>query len=116
MKKALLLISIIFLGFTSSYATHLMGAEITYTHVGGNDYEVTLIVYRDCSGVNLSTTSQNVDFESASCGQNFNQNCDIFPMYGKGTMGLSVCVFVSVCVCLSLCHVLIIIHLAFGTV
>ena len=51
-----------------------MGAEITYTHVSGNDYEVTLIVYRDCNGVNLSTTSQNVDFESATCNQNFSQN------------------------------------------
>jgi gliding motility-associated-like protein len=72
MKKFLLLIAIIFSGITSSYATHLMGAEITYVHVGGDDYEVTLIVYRDCSGVNLSTVSANTTFESASCGQNFN--------------------------------------------
>jgi gliding motility-associated-like protein len=48
-----------------------MGAEITYTHVSGNDYEVTLVVYRDCSGISLSTTSQTVTFQSASCGQNF---------------------------------------------
>lgn len=72
MKRFLLIIAIIFSGITSSYATHLMGAEITYTHVSGNDYEVTLIVYRDCSGVNLSTVSATTTFESASCGQNFN--------------------------------------------
>lgn len=71
MKKLLLTLVIIFAGITSSYATHLMGAEITYTHVGGNDYEVTLVVYRDCSGVNLSFTSANVTFESATCNQNF---------------------------------------------
>ncbi|MDG1477375.1 MAG: hypothetical protein P8Q14_09530, partial [Vicingaceae bacterium] len=72
MKRLLLLISVIFLGFTNSYATHLMGAEITYTHVSGNDYEVTLIIYRDCSGAGLSTNSANVTFESATCGLNFN--------------------------------------------
>ena len=71
MKKLLLLISIIFLGFTSTYASHLMGGEITYTHVSGDDYEVTLIIYRDCSGIPVSQNAT-VTFESASCGQNFN--------------------------------------------
>ena len=73
MKKFLILIAVIFSGITSSYASHLMGAEITYTHVSGDDYEVTLVVYRDCSGINVST-NQTVTFESASCGQNINFN------------------------------------------
>ena len=72
MKKLLLIIAILFSGITSSYASHLMGGEITYIHMGGDDYEVTLIVYRDCSGINLSTTSANTTFQSASCAQNFN--------------------------------------------
>ncbi|MDB4534796.1 hypothetical protein N9242_07980, partial [Vicingaceae bacterium] len=55
----------------NSFASHLMGGEITYVHVGGDEYEVTLIVYRDCFGINAAA-SQNVTFESASCGQNFN--------------------------------------------
>ncbi|MDG1477374.1 MAG: gliding motility-associated C-terminal domain-containing protein [Vicingaceae bacterium] len=73
MKKFLLFITILFSGITSSYASHLMGAEITYTHVSGDDYEVTLIIYRDCSGITVST-NQNVTFESASCNQNINFN------------------------------------------
>lgn len=70
MRNFLLLIAIIFIGYGNSFASHLMGAEITYVHVGGNDYEVTLIVYGDCSGIAVGTT-QTVTFESASCGQNF---------------------------------------------
>ena len=50
-----------------------MGGDITYTYVSGNDYEVTLIIYRDCYGISVST-SPSVTFESASCGQNFNFN------------------------------------------
>ncbi len=70
MKKILLIIGLFFAGLTSSFASHLMGADITYTHVSGNDYEVTLTVYRDCSGITVSTT-QTLSFISASCGQNF---------------------------------------------
>lgn len=29
-------------------ATHIVGGEITYKCLGGNQYEITLIVYRDC--------------------------------------------------------------------
>jgi len=32
------------------YAAHLVGGHLTYTCLGGNDYEVTLRVYRDCGG------------------------------------------------------------------
>jgi len=70
MKKLLLLITIISLSFTSSYASHLMGGEITYTHVAGDTYEVTLLVYRDCSGIPVNQ-NQTVTFQSASCVQNF---------------------------------------------
>ena len=47
-----------------------MGGEITYTHISGNDYEVTLIIYSDCDGIALST-NQTITFESVSCNQNF---------------------------------------------
>ncbi len=47
-----------------------MGAEISYKHIANDDYEVTLIVYRDCSGIEVGG-SQNITFESASCAQNF---------------------------------------------
>ncbi|HND86894.1 MAG TPA: hypothetical protein PK971_01125, partial [Saprospiraceae bacterium] len=29
-------------------ATHIVGGEMTYRHLGGDTYEVTLTVYRDC--------------------------------------------------------------------
>ncbi len=45
-KKTLILLSF-FICFAKVFATHLVGGEITYTHVSGNTYEVTLIVYRD---------------------------------------------------------------------
>lgn len=31
-------------------ATHIVGGELIYTHLGGDQYQVTLIVYRDCFG------------------------------------------------------------------
>jgi gliding motility-associated-like protein len=56
MKK---LISIFILLFTLSIAgelkaTHLMGSDITYKCLGNGKYEVTVTVYRDCNGVQLS--------------------------------------------------------------
>jgi gliding motility-associated-like protein len=31
-----------------SFATHIVGGEIFYDHIGGNDYRITLKLYRDC--------------------------------------------------------------------
>ena len=33
-------------------ATHLVGGELTYAHLGGDTYEVTLTVFRDCGPAN----------------------------------------------------------------
>jgi len=76
MKKLLLVLLIIFSGVMSVKASHLMGAEITYKHVSGDDYEVTLIIYRDCSGIDVGNTA-NVSFISNSCGLNFNETFDL---------------------------------------
>ncbi len=35
----------------NTYATHSMGADLTYRCLGGNVYEITLSFYRDCVGV-----------------------------------------------------------------
>jgi hypothetical protein len=45
-----------FLSISSSYGTHIMGGELTYTCLGNNQYELTLIIYRDCNGINLGST------------------------------------------------------------
>lgn len=74
MKKLLLSILILCAFASNSYATHVMGADITYTCLGGNDYLVTLTLYRDCSGSTIGTTPQSVNFAS-SCG-NVNASLD----------------------------------------
>ena len=33
---------------TTSFATHIVGGEMNYRFLGNNNYEITLIVYRDC--------------------------------------------------------------------
>lgn len=45
-----------FLSISSSHATHIMGGELTYTCLGNNQYELVLIIYRDCNGINLGST------------------------------------------------------------
>lgn len=49
-------------------ATHSMGADLTYTCVGPNQYQVTLTFYRDCNGIQEAQT-QTIDFASQNgCG------------------------------------------------
>ncbi len=70
MKKLILTLITTLACLSNSFASHLMGGDITYTYVGGNNYEITLTVYGDCYGISVST-SQTVHFQSSSCGQNF---------------------------------------------
>ncbi|MEZ4773458.1 MAG: gliding motility-associated C-terminal domain-containing protein [Bacteroidia bacterium] len=51
----------------SAYATHAMGSDLRYECLGGNTYRITLTIYRDCIGSNL-TDKQNIVFRSDSCG------------------------------------------------
>ena len=44
-------------------ATHLVGGELYYTHLGGNDYRITLKVYRDCDYVNGNVNGTDFDDE-----------------------------------------------------
>jgi gliding motility-associated-like protein len=74
MKNLLLTLLFIFIGTLSAKATHLMGGEITYKHISGDTYEVTLVVYRDCSGIDVGNTAS-IDF-SSSCG-NFTETFDL---------------------------------------
>lgn len=47
------------------YASHSMGADLTYRCLGGNTYELTLSFYRDCKGIYPSDSAQ--IFLSSSC-------------------------------------------------
>ncbi|MDX2249861.1 MAG: gliding motility-associated C-terminal domain-containing protein [Bacteroidia bacterium] len=51
----------------SAYATHAMGSDLRYECLSGETYRITLTIYRDCIGSNL-TDKQNIVFRSDSCG------------------------------------------------
>ena len=59
MKKYLLLtgaILVCLFSGTEALATHIVGGEVYYQYLGGNNYEITLIVYRDCGPTNTNQT------------------------------------------------------------
>ena len=47
-------------------ATHVMGSDLGYRHVGGSSYLVTLTVFRDCGGIQLAPW-QVLELTSSSC-------------------------------------------------
>jgi gliding motility-associated-like protein len=53
----------------NSYATHLLGSEITYECVGPNRYRVRLKVYQDCAGMTPGST-MSLRYRSATCNVN----------------------------------------------
>ena len=63
----LLLLSTLFYSKVAN-ASHSMGVDISYKHIFGNTYQITLSFYRDCSGIS-APTSVSIDIASASaCG------------------------------------------------
>jgi gliding motility-associated-like protein len=48
-------------------ASHMMGADISYECLGGNQYRISLNIYRDCNGISVSS-NYDVTVSSASCG------------------------------------------------
>lgn len=65
--KLLTLFVIVFTLFTSKVnASHVSGADITYKWLSGNQYEVTLNLYRDCSGITVSSTA--TVYFTSTCG------------------------------------------------
>ncbi len=47
-KWALLCLTTLLLSPIITHATHIIGGELTYQHLGGNQYQVTLKLFRDC--------------------------------------------------------------------
>jgi gliding motility-associated-like protein len=47
-KKTILLFTFLILFCFKNFASHIVGGEIYYDYLGGNNYRVTLKVYRDC--------------------------------------------------------------------
>ena len=52
-------------------ATHIMGGELTYRHLGGNDYKVDLVLYRDCAGIPVNPV-ESITVQSDNCATFFN--------------------------------------------
>jgi gliding motility-associated-like protein len=73
---------------TEAYASHAQGADLTYRCLGGNQYEVSLAFYRDCSG-SPAPGSVSINVTSASCNQNF--NATLFPIPGTGVDVTPIC-------------------------
>lgn len=77
------------LGFCNSRvnASHLFGGDIGYTHITGNTYEITLILYGDCSGSSyqglFSATPQISIFNGTAAVASIN-------LTAFGTLGLEV--------------------------
>ncbi|MBK9421570.1 MAG: PKD domain-containing protein [Flavobacteriales bacterium] len=66
LRKLLAALSLCLLFAPAAQATHISGGDIYYTCLGGNQYKITLVVYRDCAGINLNA-SYNLDIASP-CG------------------------------------------------
>ncbi|WMX15317.1 T9SS type A sorting domain-containing protein [Aureispira sp. CCB-E] len=66
-----LLVAFFLLASSNVNASHLSGAEFRFEHVNGNDYIVSLYIYRDCNGINVPSIVT-VNMESINCGINNN--------------------------------------------
>ena len=42
------------------HASHVMGGEITYKHLGGGNYQFELVFYRDCNGADVNAVSETI--------------------------------------------------------
>lgn len=63
-------LAIIAASFCTSSGSHIVGGEITYQWVSGNDYKLRLTYYSDCSGI-PNPTSALIEVNSQSCAQSF---------------------------------------------
>jgi hypothetical protein len=65
-KKLYFLILIFFIPFCQLFASHAVGADLTYDCLGGNTYRFRLKFYRDCAGI-AAPTSVSINIASTSC-------------------------------------------------
>ncbi|CAN5177805.1 hypothetical protein BH09BAC1_BH09BAC1_01180 [soil metagenome] len=68
----ILLIGSGFLG-NKAQASHAVGADLSYECLGGNQYRITYTFYRDCAGINPST-SYTMNIRSNSCNRTISVN------------------------------------------
>lgn len=66
MRKLSILIIFILFFITNSFANHLAGGNISYTHLGNQRYEVEVRIIRDCGGNPISNTPISVRCNTGS--------------------------------------------------
>jgi PKD repeat protein len=64
-QKLIFIVLLLLLGTLSSEASHIAGGEITYECLGGNQYRVRYVFFRDCGGAALPTSTR-IDIYDAS--------------------------------------------------
>lgn len=109
-SRFLIVFSFLFSFISISHASHVAGGEITYNCVGPNQYQVTLVLYRDCNGITLSNTEV-INYRSTTCGVNsslslaLQTTVDITPLCptaqsacngGSGTFGVERIVYTGI--------------------
>ena len=57
MFRVIFLLSFVFL-WQNTFASHVMGGEISYKHLGGTNYQFELIFYRDCNGSDVTISPE----------------------------------------------------------
>lgn len=94
----LLLLAIGSLSLKQVQATHIAGADLTFECVGQDSFDITLTMYRDCSGIPLSGNTRTVDI-SSSCFADFSATLQLLNPGGTevsqlcpDSLGLSQCV------------------------
>ncbi len=86
MKKFFTLVAATFVAALSlismkSHASHAVGADVTYTYVGPNQYLITVRFYRDCAGIS-APFSHILDF--TGCGGTLNGTVTLNQTAGSG--------------------------------
>lgn len=87
-KLRLMLILFFIQASGEAYASHAQGGDLTYTCLGGNQYQLRLAFYRDCSGSN-APGSVSINISSITCNQNFNTT--LYPIPGTGLDVTPIC-------------------------
>lgn len=80
LRSLFILMSFLFIT-NKTHATHAQSADLTYTCLGGNQYQINLSFYRDCAGV-AAPNNVTINVSSATCGQNLNITLNQIPNTG----------------------------------
>ena len=66
-------------GLPAARASHLLGCDMTYTSLGGNQYKVRFRLYRDCSGVD-TPTSFDLECRNGGCNTTASVTATLLPV------------------------------------